>query len=106
MTKFKSLSGLLLIITFAASTVMAGTNAKAGKVVFQNNCKICHSKGAEGGYVSPDSKTRSQWRRFFKKNQHDAKPDVIEKLNQNELKSLRMFLDSSAADADKAETCG
>ncbi len=73
MTQFKNLSCLLSIITFAAiitiaaSTAFAATSAKAGKEDFQNNCKVCHSEGAEGGKVSPSSKTRSQWRRFFKK---------------------------------------
>lgn len=96
----------LAVLVLAAGTTFAGANAKEGKEIFQDKCKICHAEGQEGGKVTPSSKTRSQWRRFFKKNQHTAKPESIDSLTEDELKSLRMFLDGSAADADKAETCG
>lgn len=96
------LIGLALAIG-SATVAMGATDWRLGKKVFKKQCKVCHFKGAEGGKVTEDSKTRSQWRRFFKKNYHS---EVLQDISENEIKSLRLFLDRSAADAAKAETCG
>ena len=96
---------LTLLFTFTVGTAWAA-NVKIGKEVFQTQCKSCHSASGKGGVLRPVEKTRGQWRRFFKKYQHPGKTGILENIGEEDMKSLRLFLDQSAADADHAETCG
>jgi mono/diheme cytochrome c family protein len=96
----------LLLFSLTLGTAGAAVNVKVGKEVFQANCRTCHSASGEGGNLNPAEKTRAQWRRFFKKLKHPEQTEIFDKLSEDEMKSLRLFLDHNAADADHAETCG
>ena len=107
MTRFFRLFLLpLLLFSLTLGTAGAAVNVKVGKEVFQTSCKSCHTASGEGGAMSPAEKTRSQWRRFFKKPKHPNQTEILDKMSEDEMKSLRLFLDHNAADADHAETCG
>lgn len=99
---------ILAIALFVATSAMAvqGGNPKKGKYLFKKNCKECHVAGAEGGALTPLSKTMSQWDRFFERDKHKAKAEVWSKYSEQDLKDINQFLFDHAADSDQPETCG
>lgn len=99
---------ILAVAAFLATPVLGaeGGNPKKGKYLYKKNCKTCHVAGAEGGALTPLSKTQSQWDRFFKKNKHKAKDGVWGAYSEKDLKDINQFLFDHAADSDQPETCG
>ncbi|NCO50475.1 MAG: cytochrome c [Deltaproteobacteria bacterium] len=95
----------LTLVAALASPVLAASSRR-GKRTFKKECKTCHVEGAEGGKISPLQKTQAQWREFFKKNQHQVKPDVWKKLSDKERENLLKFFLDFALDSDQPETCG
>ena len=49
-----------LLTTTVAQAAIEGGNAKKGKALTNEKCKYCHVKGAEGGTMTPLSKTQRQ----------------------------------------------
>lgn len=97
---------ILSIAAFCATSVLAaeGGNPKKGKYLYKKNCKTCHVAGAEGGELTPLSKTQAQWDRFFeKKGQNCAKHAGV---SEADVKDIQQFLFDHAADSDQPETCG
>lgn len=107
MKLFKVLA-LLIIITLTSTTVIAAEdgNSRKGKYLFKKNCKTCHVSGAEGGALTPLSKTQKQWDRFFISDKHKVKPEAFEKFSEQDLKDVNQFLFDHALDSDQPETCG
>jgi len=83
-----------------------GGNPKKGKYLFKKHCKTCHVEGAEGGALTPLSKTQAQWDHFFEKNKHAKKPEAIKGLSGKDLKDIQQFLFDHAADSPQPQTCG
>lgn len=83
---------------------------KKGKYWFKKTCKSCHGKDADGGEVTPISKTIKQWERYFKKDRHyktDEKTEMLgETFDAEQLIHIQTFLINHAADSDQPETCG
>lgn len=107
----KKASGLiifLLMFTLAAGSAFAaqGGNPKKGKYLFKKTCKDCHSEGAEGGELTPMSKTQAQWDRFFDRDGHKAKPEAWKGLSDKDQKDIQQFLFDHAADSPQPQTCG
>lgn len=101
------LSVLCLAAALSVSAMAAeGGNPKKGKYLFKKNCKSCHVEGAEGGKVTPLSKTMSQWDRFFKKNAEACIEHVDGKLSEQDVKDIHQFLYDHAVDSDQPQTCG
>ncbi|ABM01381.1 cytochrome c [Shewanella amazonensis] len=99
--------GLLLGLILGSSAMAAdGGNPKKGKHLYKKECKTCHSKGDAAGELTPMSKTMAQWDRFFEKDMHKGKPEVFQKLSEQELKDVQQFLYDHAADSDQPQTCG
>lgn len=98
----------LLLVAFAANTVLAaeGGNPKKGKYLFKKHCKSCHVDGSEGGALTPLSKTQAQWDRFFERDKHEKKPEVLEGLSDQDIKDIQQFLFDHAADSPQPQTCG
>ena len=96
----------LILSAFCVSSVMAveGGNSRKGKHLFKKNCKSCHSVGAEGGELTPMSKTMKQWDRFFDKAEHPG--DLFKSTSEKDLKDINQFLYDKAADSPSPETCG
>jgi len=96
------------LLTFVATAALAaeGGNPKKGKYLYKKECKACHSEGNEGGKLTPLSKTQAQWDRFFEKDKHKVKPEVMKKFSEQDLKDIQQFLFDHAADSDQPETCG
>lgn len=107
----KTLSKVIAIsslVAFCASAALAaeGGNPKKGKYLFKKSCKSCHEAGAEGGAITPLSKTMSQWDRFFDRDKHKGKPEVWGQFSEQDLKDIQQFLFDHAADSDQPQTCG
>jgi cytochrome c5 len=84
----------------------AGSETK-GKYYFKKNCKSCHIKGAEGGEVSPLSKTQAQWKAYFTAGKHaKAKEDLSKLLTPEQLLDVQTYLTAHASDSPQPETCG
>ena len=73
-TNMKKMLLILLLVAFTVTSAFAveGGNPKKGKYLFKKNCKSCHTEGAEGGPVTPLSKTMAQWDKFFSGSKHPA----------------------------------
>lgn len=99
---------VLLLVVFASTAVLAaeGGNSRKGKYLFKKNCKTCHVDGAEGGLLTPLSKTQKQWDRFFNDDKHQKSPDALKKFSEQDLKDVNQFLFDHALDSDQPETCG
>ena len=96
----------LTLAIFIVTSAMAATggNPRKGKSLYKRNCKVCHSSGAEGGEVTPMTKTQSQWDRFFDKGKHDQ--DSWKNLSEQDLKDIQQFLYDHADDSPQPQTCG
>jgi mono/diheme cytochrome c family protein len=98
----------LLLVTLAAAPLLAaeGGNPKKGKYLFKKNCKACHVEGAEGGPLTPLSKTQNQWDRFFDRDKHQKNPAGMNGLSEQDIKDVQQFLFDHAADSPQPQTCG
>ncbi|MCK4508596.1 MAG: cytochrome c [Desulfuromonadales bacterium] len=107
--KFSGLA-LLIVSLFAigiAQAAIEGGDAKKGKILAKEKCKYCHVTGAEGGTMTPLSKTQRQWERFYSKDKHNKKaPGTWDKINPNELIDIMQFMYDHAADSPQPATCG
>jgi mono/diheme cytochrome c family protein len=99
---------VMMLVVFATTAVFAaeGGNSRKGKYLFKKNCKACHVADAEGGEVTPLSKTQKQWDRFFEKDKHKNNPDAWGKFSDKDIKDINQFLYDHAVDSDQPETCG
>jgi hypothetical protein len=109
---FLKVSGLTLLIIglvtiSVAQAAIEGGDAKKGKILAKEKCKYCHVAGAEGGTITPLSKTQRQWERFYSKDKHNKKaPGTWDKINPNELTDIMQFMYDHAADSPQPATCG
>jgi mono/diheme cytochrome c family protein len=96
----------LVFGAFSVTSALAvdGGNPKKGKYLFKKNCKSCHTEGAEGGPVTPLSKTMAQWDKFFSDSKHPA--GVWDDFAEKDLLDINQFLFDHAVDSDQPETCG
>lgn len=105
-----SILALLLVslLTIAvAQAAIEGGDAKKGKGLTIEKCKYCHVTGAEGGTMTPLSKTQMQWERFYTKDKHNRlAPGAWDQINQNELIDIMQFMYDHAADSPQPATCG
>jgi len=96
----------LFTISFAHAAIEGG-NAKKGKALAKEKCKYCHIAGANGGTMTPLSKTQRQWERFYTKDKHNKlAPGAWDKLSQTEVKDTMQFMYDHAADSPQPATCG
>ena len=106
----KRLGAALLISGLMANTAQAaieGGDAQKGKDLAKEKCKYCHVTGADGGTMTPLSKTQRQWERFYKKDKHNKlAPGAWDKIDTNELLDIMQFMYDHAADSPQPATCG
>lgn len=94
-------------LVFAVSSVFGAESGNAGRDLTRTKCKTCHVSQAQGGTMTPLSKTQKQWERFFEKQQHDKKsPGAWKQITPRELEQIRRYLIDHAADSPHPETCG
>ncbi|BCA80905.1 cytochrome c [Desulfuromonas sp. AOP6] len=108
MNKVMKAAAVLALVGFMATSAFAvtGGNPKKGKYLYKKNCKACHTEGAEGGNLTPLSKTMAQWDRFFERDKHSAKPEAFEGISEKDLLDIQQFLYDHAADGPQPQTCG
>jgi hypothetical protein len=106
-------SGIILAVLVAVGISVGlavaadGGNAKKGKYLWKTNCKVCHVEGAEGGVLSPSTKTIKYWSDFFDtKNAKAAIEEKCKKFPEANLKDIRQYTIEHAKDSDQPETCG
>jgi len=106
--KFQLLVAVFFLTTLFASMAIAieGGDAKRGKVLMKNKCKVCHNEGSQGGKLTPLSKTMGQWDRFFRRDKHKDYPTGFEGFSEQDLKDVNQYLYDHAADSDQPQTCG
>ncbi len=101
----------VLVLLVGAVLVVAapkeGNEAK-GRYYFRQTCKQCHTKGAEGGEITPLSRTMAQWRIYFTTGRHDGGAEALTKVmaDEQQLLDVRTYLVKHAADSLQPETCG
>jgi mono/diheme cytochrome c family protein len=96
-----------LLTTTAVQAAIEGGDAGKGKALAMEKCKYCHGTGAEGGTMTPLSKTQRQWERFYAKDKHNQlAPEAWDKINPNELIDIMQYIYDHAADSPQPETCG
>ena len=110
MKRAKAILVFCCILSFLATgLIMADAKGsdRKGRFYFKKTCKPCHVKDAEGGYVTPVSKTMAQWDRYFKKGTHNNKTEKIEEaIPADQVIHIHTYLVNHAADSDQPETCG
>lgn len=101
------LLSIVLLTTGAVHAAIEGGDAGRGRVLTKEKCKYCHMTGAEGGTMTPLSKTQQQWERFYAKDKHNKlAPGAWDHIDPNELIDIMQFLYDHAADSPHPETCG
>lgn len=102
-----ALAGLLALVPLSASPARQKGNEGKGKFYFKQSCKSCHVKGAQGGEVTPLSKTQAQWQAYFTKGKHLKGSEPLTKyLTPEQLNDALTFLYNHAVDSPQPETCG
>lgn len=100
----------LLLGSFASLSFAAD-----GKLLYRNNCRVCHDKGSKNGTYTPMTLTQNQWRKFYstklvpahKSAVHPATGKrLLESLSPDELKAIQRFCVDHAADSEQPATCG
>jgi cytochrome c5 len=105
--KTANLAVIVTALTFAAGLALAAGNETKGKFYYKKTCKPCHTKGAEGGEVTPLTKTQEQWNRYFTKGVHKkGTQKLTDVVPAEQLIDMQTFLVNHAADSPQPETCG
>lgn len=94
----------LAVLIGTAAMASEGGNPRKGKHLFKKSCKACHTSGAEGGEVTPMTKTQAQWDRLFDKKKHNG--EAWKDIADQDLKDIQQFLFDHAADSPQPQTCG
>jgi len=99
------------VAAMLTATALAGLpegkgNEGKGRYYFRQTCKECHTKDAEGGLVTPLTKTQAQWRRYFVKGKHSGAEALTKIMTDDQLLDVQTFLVKHAADSLQPETCG
>ncbi len=110
MNKTLNLLSLMLALALACSNVLAAGNAGSetkGRFYFKKTCKSCHTKGAEGGEVTPLTKTQAQWKAYFTTSKHSKGKELLSKvMSAEQLLDVATYLQAHASDSPQPETCG
>lgn len=96
-----------VLLAAPASAAIEGGDARKGKQLAIEKCKGCHTTGANGGTMTPLSRTQLQWQRFYVKDRHNKlAPGAFDKISASELLDIMQFMYDHAADSPRPETCG
>jgi cytochrome c5 len=107
MRRVGMLASMATVLTLAAGLALAAGGDTKGKFYFKKTCKTCHTKGAEGGEVTPLTKTQDQWKRYFAKGVHKkGSQKLSDVVPAEQLPEILNFLFNHAADSPQPETCG
>ena len=107
MRRVASFAAVVTAVTLAAGLALAAGSETKGKFYFKKTCKPCHTKGAEGGEVTPLTKTQEQWQRYFAKGVHKkGAQKLTDVVPAEQLPDMQLFLVNHAADSPQPETCG
>lgn len=96
-----------LLLTTSAIAAIEGGDSRRGKKLALESCKSCHIQGAEAGTMTPLSRTKRQWERFYNKKRHDKiASGAWDDISDRDLKDILQFMYDHAADSDQPMTCG
>jgi hypothetical protein len=98
---------VVVCVSFGLAVASDKGNPKRGKYLWKTSCKACHVQGAEGGVLSPSTKTIKFWTGFFDtKNANPVIEEKCKKFPAKNMKDIRQFMIDHAKDSDQPETCG
>ena len=105
------LSLVLFVLAMSFSTAVSAESQKGnqakGKYYFRQTCKTCHTKGQNGGEVTPMTKTMAQWKRYFEAGKHNKGAEALTKvMSADQIRDASAYLVDHAADSLQPETCG
>lgn len=115
-TRFIGLLVAIFALLVVAATAASGDKTLDGKVLYKQNCRVCHEKGSPHGEYSPLTLIQDQWRAFFKDKLVKTHQDVVlpdqpgkkllEVLTPEQIKAIQKFAVDHAADSEHPQTCG
>ncbi len=100
---------IIMVVLGLATALTAAQkgNETKGKFYFKQNCKTCHTRGAEGGEITPLNKKMTQWTAYFQAGKHNHGREALGKfVPEEQLRDVQTFLTNHAADSLQPETCG
>ncbi len=71
-----------------------------GESLFQSKCGLCHGDGMKAPKIAPVKYAAIQWERFFDREKHQRKQDIISLINKEERSRIKKYLMEHAADSD------
>ncbi len=102
------LTGLMFAAGMAHAFDLEAGDPVKGKEALVAKCKVCHD-GSKAKKVSPASKTKKQWGRYFSKDQKKLKRKHADwdsfGLSIDTLQNIHRYMNASALDSDKPQTC-
>ncbi len=102
------LIGFMFAAGIAQAFDMEAGDAAKGKDQLNTKCKTCHD-GSKAKKISPAAKTKKQWGRYFDKDQKKLKRKHADwdslGYSMDTLHNVHRYLNSSALDSDKPQTC-
>lgn len=92
--------------TIAALTIPRASTGDAarGRALYGSRCNSCHGKSAER--LSTKRYTRTQWSRYFANGRHQVRAPLAKHLSRAQLKHIKAYLMSHAADVESATAAG
>ena len=107
----KILTGFIIALStislISICLAAAKGNPRKGKYYYRKNCRVCHQTKGEAKYLGPDSKTRAQWERAFKKEKIKKYECTGEwgKRSEEELLHIFTYLHKYADDSPSPAKC-
>lgn len=83
-------------------------NARKGKMLFRKSCRSCHKDGGKAHALGPYEKTIKEWEAVFAKDnykEYKCKAEW-EKLSEQDLVDILLYLRSGASDSKVPRGCG
>lgn len=92
--------------TVAALTIPRASTGSAaqGRGLFGTRCGSCHGKSVAS--ISTKRYTRAQWSRYFANGRHQVRAPLAKHLSRAQLKHIKAYLMSRAADVESATAAG
>lgn len=108
MSTMAIISALVLLPASALAFNPEGGDPAKGKEAFTANCRKCHD-GKKATNLSPGSKTKKQWERYFENDFEKLKKKMPEwdswNLGNETLENIYRYAVDHALDSDKPQTC-
>jgi mono/diheme cytochrome c family protein len=101
---------VLLLFCFLGSSIAEEKigNARKGKYLFRKSCHACHRDGGKAHELGPYLKKMKEWEAVFAKDKYKEYPCKAqwEKLSEQDLLDILVYLRAGASDSKVPRGCG